>query len=138
MFLNYHKIHLRPFFLLFICNSIISSVRFKLWPPILPLCCSWPPEYLTWPTLGSPDVGDKEKMWTSQLRLMDWCGERPFGHRTLHHTFYNIFWAVLTKTVWSDGLAVLIAAFKTLWVKDCRFETYNKHIFKIKRIKKET
>ena len=22
--------------------------------PLLPLCCSWPPEYLSWPTLGKP------------------------------------------------------------------------------------
>ena len=24
--------------------------------PLLPLCCSWPPEYLSWPILGNPDI----------------------------------------------------------------------------------
>ena len=55
---NYGKNHLRPS-LLFICNSRISSVRFKLWPHgppvaplllialLLPLYCLWPPEYLS-------------------------------------------------------------------------------------------
>jgi len=27
----------------------------------------------------------KEKCERSQLRSMDWCGERPFGHRAAHH-----------------------------------------------------
>ena len=27
----------------------------------------------------------KEKCEHSQLRIMDWYGERPFGHRAAHH-----------------------------------------------------
>ena len=30
---------------------------------------------------------------------MDWCGERPFGHRASDHTFYNNFLAVISKTI---------------------------------------
>ena len=44
----------------------------------------------------------KWKMWTSQLCnvwSMDWCGERPFGHRASDHTFYNNFLAVISKTI---------------------------------------
>ena len=29
--------------------------------------------------------GKKEKCERSQLRSMDWCGGRPFGHRAAHH-----------------------------------------------------
>ena len=29
----------------------------------------------------------KEKCERSQLWSMDWCGERPFGHRASHHLF---------------------------------------------------
>ena len=28
---------------------------------------------------------EKERCESSQLRLMDWCGERPFDHRAAHH-----------------------------------------------------
>ena len=44
----------------------------------------------------------KIKMWTSQLCnvwSMDWCAERPFGHRASDHTFYNNFLAVISKTI---------------------------------------
>ena len=27
----------------------------------------------------------KKECERSQLRSMDWCGERPFGHRAAHH-----------------------------------------------------
>ena len=27
----------------------------------------------------------KDECGCSQLRPMDWCGERPFGHRAAHH-----------------------------------------------------
>ena len=38
-----------------------------------------------------------EKCELSQLRFMDWCGERPFGHQVSHNTIF--FWAVLSKTI---------------------------------------
>ena len=33
----------------------------------------------------------KEKCERSQLWSMDWCGERPFGHRASHHICVNNF-----------------------------------------------
>ena len=60
--------HLR-LFLLFICKLNWTSISFKklllhntpiahllFMPPLLPLCWSLPPEYLSWPTLRSPDL----------------------------------------------------------------------------------
>ena len=40
----------------------------------------------------------KEKCERSQLWSMDWCGERSFGHRVSHQTFYNTSRAVLIET----------------------------------------
>ena len=48
------SIYLRPFFLLFICNSRISSVNFKIFklpPPFSPLYYLLPLSLLKWPPL---------------------------------------------------------------------------------------
>ena len=29
---------------------------------LLPLCCSWPPEYLSWSTLGNPGLNSKTEL----------------------------------------------------------------------------
>ena len=44
-------------------------------------------------------IKKKENCKRLQLWSMDWCGERPFGHRASDHTFYNNFLAVISKTI---------------------------------------
>ena len=50
---------------------------------ILIFCCNFKKYSITFESMLTERK--KEKCERSQLWSMDWCGERPFGHRAAHH-----------------------------------------------------